>query len=883
LAIWTTVAVAIDDPIAYWDFEDQSDMLVNRVISGPYHDARVLAGQPAVGLWPEAPGLAGNALVLDGDDALRLPQHQDMLGESFTIACWYWQATNDTRMCVFSTRHNYSVEYGGALGDNYSTFANWVGEQNAGSVTMGLKTWIHVAHVFSTQNGQTTLTAYTNGAFAVTRTLNGAYIFVARPVNGLHVGAHRLPANRYLKGMIDELALWDRALNADEVALVFQRGQAGQPLVYKTRSSSAIVLSGRQYSLSLDTDNGIPGAGVAYNGWLMYPVEPPLRPFIIPDTADYLGAHALAVNGKRYIRDTSGHPDGPFHAEMTDLKYRIPLNHTLKSLAMDDFSFEAWYRSTTTNRGTLIGNYVGSSTPAINLELATNPIRVRFFIQSNISGHPNVDLYSATSGEKGIATNAFDGLWHHVVGVRSNDTVLLYFDGVEVAQGADTAGLFNLGGDYLCLARDNRTSTTVFNGNLGHARVWSRALTREEIALLAASEMPGSSGLSRTGLVAEYAVYDEGFHARRENYGYSYELSPLIRQVTLSNLTAEAWFCTTNSGREVLMGNYAETIRPNLNLELHEQNDGNNVRIHMQNAGSTLNLIRSAGGVTVRDGRWHHLAGVRRDGRALLYLDGALVAGSDVSDTLGAFILAGSYWFLGRDTRAGSQRLDGTLGPTRLWSRALSVDEIQLLAGGARPREGVEPDGLLVEHNICHTNNLTTAGFRGLRFLRSMDNGTNSLMLAFEQLPPHKTIGIGLLLAQLDTLEPVRDNDHFVIRVDGQEVFKVGLGFGTSGPYEEPVVAGLELLGQPADPQLLLDVLTLADNLFYSGDMIRDFDEHVYDLSRLEALQQIPHTRSTLTVELIGYQDQNATGEGFGIDHFQLTLEPLRGTLITLK
>ncbi len=114
-------------------------------------------------------------------------------------------------------------------------------------------------------------------------------------------------------------------------------------------------------------------------------------------------------------------------------------------------------------------------------------------------------------------------------------------------------------------------------------------------------------------------------------------------------------------------------------------------------------------------------------------------------------------------------------------------------------------------------------------------------------LPRHKQVGIGLLLAQLDSLALFLKNDRVEILVDGTQVLSVGLG-----------------PNQGSEPQV-------NTNSF-----------NVYDLSALEALQAIPHTGNTLTIEFLGIQNSVGENGGFGMDQFQVTVYPLRGTLITV-
>ncbi len=179
------------------------------------------------------------------------------------------------------------------------------------------------------------------------------------------------------------------------------------------------------------------------------------------------------------------------------------------------------------------------------------------------------------------------------------------------------------------------------------------------------------------------------------------------------------------------------------------------------------------------------------------------------------------------------------------------------------------------------TNTLHTAGFQGNRFLRSFATATNSATLVFTDLPQHNKIGVGLLLAQLDSLDPVANNDHFEIRVDGSEVLSVGLG---PNQGSEPQINTFKLFGATADTQTFMRTMTVGgEDLFFCGTVSADYHDHVYDLSSLDALQAVPHAGGTLTLEFLGIQNAGGEGEGFGIDQVELTVYPLRGTLITVK
>ncbi|HPB11739.1 MAG TPA: hypothetical protein PLT74_10800, partial [Kiritimatiellia bacterium] len=188
--------------------------------------------------------------------------------------------------------------------------------------------------------------------------------------------------------------------------------------------------------------------------------------------------------------------------------------------------------------------------------------------------------------------------------------------------------------------------------------------------------------------------------------------------------------------------------------------------------------------------------------------------------------------------------------------------------------------GLLAQYRPMLTNSLVTAGFPNRLFLRSFTTRTNSATLVFANLPRHDKIGLGMLLAQLDQMEPVTGGDRFVIRADGTEVLSVGLGPNQGA---EPQVSTLSVLGVPTDVGVIKNTLTCGDDLFFCGTAWNDYRDHVYDLALLEPLQSIPHSADTLVIELLGVHDAPPENEGFGIDRFELTVYPRRGTMFFLR
>jgi ferric-dicitrate binding protein FerR (iron transport regulator) len=864
-AITADAQVIIDDPLAYWDFESGGGFLANRVTPGPYHDASALLGQPASGLADGASGIVGNALLLDGVSAIRLPYHQDNLGRSFTVSLWYWQLTNDTRQCVYQTRDNYTATY--ETSGAHSTFSSYVGQQAAGNITTGLKEWIHLAHTFSTAGNTTTLSVYTNGVLRFTKSVDADNMFGTNQVRGLHVGATRsvtLEGGRCFKGMIDELALWGRALSAAEVQAVYQRGAGGQQLAFTARDAPSISLAGGQLAFSALTDGGLP-EGLFQSGWLVSGGTGLTG--IVPDTARAAEEEAGSI-----MPETAGHAEGPFNAEkIAAMRWRVPLTagSALKRLPQGDFTAEAWFRTTSTEPNVLFGTYPGGGAGVVNLQLEVNSQAMLYW--RNAAG-----LVERVQVTPPVNLRGRGGSWHHLAGVRNGATAYLYMDGVRIGTTNVAAGAFDLGGSHLYIGQDGRGNFGLFNGEIGTARLWTRALDTNEVAGLAAFGIPGVGAVSRDGLLAEYAPY-RPFNAVPNRAGWRIAFTPQLRQIPQTNFTYEVAFRTTDAGRGILLGNYGELPDGSLgtitSLELFT---GNEVRFHQWGNGYNHSTSRSTGSVNFRDGALHRLAAVRRGGQTALYLDGQQLGADQPYAGTGYAFREGNALGLGRDFRSPGLPLNGDIASARIWSRALSADELAGLAAS----NAVPAERLIAQYAPASMSTLRTAGFPGGQFLRSYGIGTNTATLVFTGLPRHTKIGIGLLLAQLDLLDPQMEGDRFAIKVDGTEALRVGLG---PAQGNEPQISSLSLFGTPVDAQAFGNTLTLGgQDLFGCGGEI-SYNDHVYDLSLLEPLQGIPHTSGTLTLEFLGIQNMGGENEGFGIDNIRLTVYPPKGTLVSIR
>lgn len=187
---------------------------------------------PGNGISNRSALVSGKALNLvdTRNDALLVPIGNRDLGSSFTIAAWHALTPSSgsvARPFVFEGSDNHNVSWGISSDDSYTAYVTQAGALGGGVLERGV--WHHVAHVFqvSPDFKEITLRLYLNGQLAGTRT--GAANSMR--FSALHFGKHRGSAfDRAWDGMLDEVAIWSRALTAHEIRAIYQMGAEGVPL-----------------------------------------------------------------------------------------------------------------------------------------------------------------------------------------------------------------------------------------------------------------------------------------------------------------------------------------------------------------------------------------------------------------------------------------------------------------------------------------------------------------------------------------------------------------------------------------------------------------------------------------------------------------------------
>jgi hypothetical protein len=140
----------------------------------------------------------------------------------------------------------------------------------------------------------------------------------------------------------------------------------------------------------------------------------------------------------------------------------------------NEVTLSAWFRTRTVDQGgvSLIatggdGYFIAFTSAQVVLGRGTAPAGTEIYCPAAISNH-------------------LDGNWHHVAGVLSSTGMRLYFDGVERCSNGRGESLVYSLSIGLLVGRYTAGDPSTFDGNIDELRIYTRALSAEQVAGLAA-------------------------------------------------------------------------------------------------------------------------------------------------------------------------------------------------------------------------------------------------------------------------------------------------------------------------------------------------------------------------------------------------------------
>jgi MSHA biogenesis protein MshQ len=227
-----------DGLVGYWSFDEGT----GKDDSGNGNEGAIVGNPQMVA------GKAGNALDFNGDDGVEIAHSASLtLPDELTAACWIFPravvdgAGNDHAGVVWKGNmigwgadvYNFRIATASAQGLTWGSTGGGVEGYfaTANCFTDGLEQWYHVALVEDGSEGR----AYVNGAVLTDADVTGGDmhrpaapydVWESEPVRiGWSQGrGGDLATLVYFDGIIDEVAIYNRALSADEVGELMSQG-----------------------------------------------------------------------------------------------------------------------------------------------------------------------------------------------------------------------------------------------------------------------------------------------------------------------------------------------------------------------------------------------------------------------------------------------------------------------------------------------------------------------------------------------------------------------------------------------------------------------------------------------------------------------------------
>ena len=439
------------------------------------------------------------------------------------------------------------------------------------------------------------------------------------------------------------------------------------------------------------------------------------------------------------------------------------------------FSVEAWFKTTTTSGGKIIGfgnrqqGYDFSGNPAMSSSYdkhvyMTNDGRLVF-------GVYNGGTTTLTAGAK--AYN--DGAWHQVVGTQGPAGMAFYVDGARMARNAVTTnqaytGYWRVGGDNLG-SWPNQPASNYFAGSIDEVATYNHAISLSDVqAQYAASgRTPPPSALptdtygravagdspsaywrldeasgtqaadaSDNGDPATYvAGVAQGQAGALGTQGTATTFDGSSGNVAESTVrhgpgafSTELWFRTKSQsgGKLIGFGDASTGMSGSYDKQVYMVDDG---RLIFGTYNGGFDTIVTTG--TFNDDQWHYLVATQGSNGMALYVDNTLI-GTNATTTSQAY---DGYWRVGGDNlnawpeQPSSAYFAGTIDEVAVYDAALSANQVNghYIAAGRNGRDTTAP---LTAITSPHEGDVVNTGQVAVSATATDDVGVTSVDLVVD-------------------------------------------------------------------------------------------------------------------------------------------------------
>lgn len=557
--------------------------------------------------------------------------------------------------------------------------------------------WYHLAGTYTGSGSPTGLQVYINGVNAVnSQSVAGTYVAMHNSTETAKIGCTFLNNATYEDfndGYISNVRIYNRALSATEVATLYHRPWEGTNYgdlwPYSPPAPADATLS---------TDTAATSLMSGCQAW-----------WLLTDGSGTTATDIVGSNNGTLVDLTWGNTEVGANVEfpsVSDDNITTPLSVT----GYTDITVSGWFRNDGSASGNAYGKFVTTShTTSLDSYMKKDSNNLVAF-------RVGADQVTWSGTMPAIGT------WFHFVGTWSaSGTVNVWVDGQKTT-GSGTSLTSIPAGSHDVYIGDTSAAPRPFDGGGQNVRVWNRVLTDDEIILLYERPFEGIE-------------YGDAFHYDPPTPA---NLTPLTSD-SINNSQIGWWACTDGSGSSLIdissgsndgtasgsatfattsLGVAAEydgsasfhwladsfSYTTDLTVSCWMRSDGTGVEqpafckgrsndCHWWLGFNSSDQVRFATkrgslvriDVDVNDiSEWHHVVAVQQGTSpgSILYIDGVEVGTNNTTTIIGSSATAGRIPMIGAGTTStttppsGVEDFQGNVANVRIWSRALTADEV---------------------------------------------------------------------------------------------------------------------------------------------------------------------------------------------------------------
>ena len=311
-------------------------------------------------------------------------------------------------------------------------------------------------------------------------------------------------------------------------------------------------------------------------------------------------------------------------------------------------------------------------------------------LQFNSTG--NVLTFSILTGNwerVSTTTNNFNvNTWYNVTVTNDASSIKIYING-NLENTTTLTGTI-LSQDIIEIGGNTNTGGTTpvyFNGLIDQVRIFSKALDQDDVddLYLETYADPKKSTTDFFDDGSGVALYQLDEDANSSNFeqaavfnGSSSYISglPTIENVS-GQFSISLWFNTTvnPSVQHTMLGGIKEQGSNDSVFALKMTSDGYS-KLYVRGTDGTLHILADT--VDATDGNWHHLVGTISGSSAILYVDGAQVDSTTISNNITVDnLLIGAE--NNRATLNATNHFNGKIDQVRIYSSALDSTDVEKL------------------------------------------------------------------------------------------------------------------------------------------------------------------------------------------------------------